>query len=175
MTLTRKILAAFLIFFALILLVALFLPDHYRVERSVTVNAAADSAFQRVIDFRSRAGWDPWVTADSTVRVEYDVKPGFIGSFWRWTGNKIGEGKVEITAVKPGRSFESRLYFYRPGKMEAHIRWIFTPQGDKTQITWIISGQLSYPVNRIFGLFIDSVLGGSMERGLKNLKFFISS
>jgi hypothetical protein len=170
MSLTGKILTAVFGFFALLLIIALFLPDHYRVERSVSVNLPADSAFAAAADFSIRDKWDPWVTADTGAVTSFEIKPGYTGSRWNWKGKKIGEGEVEITEVKPGKSFKAILRFLRPNRMTARIDWIFEPRGESTLCRWIISGELSYPANRLFGLFIDDILGASMERGLSGFK-----
>jgi hypothetical protein len=37
-------------------------------------------------------------------------------------------------------------------------------------VTWTIKGNLGYPVERVFGLFMESMLGPTCEKGLANLK-----
>ena len=37
-------------------------------------------------------------------------------------------------------------------------------------MTWMIEGHLGYPVERVFGLFMESMLGPTFEKGLANLK-----
>jgi hypothetical protein len=37
-------------------------------------------------------------------------------------------------------------------------------------VTWTIKGHLGYPVEKVFGLFMESILGPTCEKGLANLK-----
>ena len=45
------------------------------------------------------------------------------------------------------------------------------PEGSGTRVTWTNEGDMgTNPVNRYFGLMMDSMVGPDFEAGLKNLK-----
>ena len=44
-------------------------------------------------------------------------------------------------------------------------------QGDGAEVTWTVTSDMGLnPVFRIFGLFMDRMLGKTYERGLQNIK-----
>ena len=48
---------------------------------------------------------------------------------------------------------------------------VSAPDGSGTRVTWTNEGDMgANPVNRYFGLMMDSMVGPDFEAGLKNLK-----
>ena len=158
----------------LILLVALFLPAEYNVQRSITIAASDSAVYAFTSDFNHRKSWDPWIAQEPTAKVTVSGPAGQVGSKWAWQGEQIGSGSMIITELNSARSIKSEIYFgeeTQPG----YVTWQFTPENGSTQVTWGIRGELDYPVGRIMGLLIGGFVGQSFETGLSNLKEVIEA
>lgn len=155
---------------ALFLIIPLFLPSTVRVERSVTVEAPLDLVFQTAVDMNMRAKWDPWIEMDPDAEIITEIMPGGVGSWYTWDGEIIGKGKLTIKEIEVNKLIQSKIEFIEPQSMTSDIFWKFTENEEWTDITWGFEATLSYPVERWFGLFIDSQLGTQFEKGLQNFK-----
>nr|WKN39325.1 SRPBCC family protein [Tunicatimonas sp. TK19036] len=170
MNLLKKILAGIFIIVALFLLVALFLPSTYHVERSVVIQLPVEEVYPFVSNLNEWADWNPWTQTDPTVETTIIGSGHEIGSVWSWDGEKVGVGSLTIQELEPNKLMQSRLAFLKPQMFESDDIWTFEPINTGTKVTWINEGKLSYPVDRLFGLFMDGMLGRDFERGLENLK-----
>jgi hypothetical protein len=68
------------------------------------------------------------------------------------------------------QSIRSKMVSVAPQPWIASDNWRFEPTASGTKVTWTIEGSLGYPVERVFGLFMESMLGPTCEKGLANLK-----
>lgn len=73
---------------------------------------------------------------------------------------------AEITT----KGMRSRVEFTAPQPMVSWDNWEFTATAKGTRVKWWSEGELDYPIGRIFGLFIEGMLGPTFEKGLLNLK-----
>lgn len=170
MQMLKQILVGALSFSVLFLLIALFLPATYHVERSVFIQQPVEKVYRHVCDLNYWAAWNPWTSRDSTVKNAITGSGREIGSTWLWEGEVIGTGSLTIQEMTPNRFMQSRLVFQKPQKFESDDIWKFKPLPEGTQVIWINEGELEYPVDRVFGLLMDSMLGEDFEQGLENLK-----
>ncbi|MFO7829826.1 MAG: GyrI-like domain-containing protein [Bacteroidales bacterium] len=164
-----------IIIIALFLIIPLFLPSTARVERSITVEAPVDKVFQTAIDMNMRPKWDPWIEMDPDAKIITEVIPGGTGSWYTWDSEIIGKGKLTITNFEANKKINSKLEFIAPQSMTSDITWAFAETNEGTDITWGFKGELSYPVERWFGLFIDNQLGPQFEKGLQNFKTLVEN
>jgi len=158
----------------LFLIVALFLPSHFTVERSITINASDSLVYATTLDFNSRQSWDPWIEMEPDAQVAVTGTPGSIGSGWNWQGEKIGSGKLTVVHLESNRLIKSDIYFDMDSEPAA-VTWRFEPSASGTTVYWRIEGDLGYPVERYFGLMMDSMVGEGFEKGLSNLKKVVGS
>ncbi|MBN2367096.1 MAG: SRPBCC family protein [Calditrichaeota bacterium] len=155
----------------LLLLVALFLPSKYDIQRSVVMDCPQGNTFNLVADFNNWLMWNPWTQIDTTAVSEVAGPVGEIGSSWSWSGEMVGTGSLTITEIDSPRYISSELRFTQPRESVAEDIWIFEKTSEGTRVTWRNVGNLSYPVERYLGLFLEnSILGPTFERGLQNLK-----
>lgn len=152
------------------LLVAVFLPSEYSVERSITIEKPAELVFSRVADFNYYNKWNPWSRTDPGIKTAVSGEPAKPGSKWEWDGELVGKGSMEILSLVEGKSILSKLTFFEPQQGEASDKWTFKPEGNGTEATWQLTGKAEYPVGRYFGLMMDNLLGNDFENGLKSLK-----
>jgi hypothetical protein len=153
----------------LLLVIAAALPSNYRVERSVEIHKPADVIYALVVNLPNWPKWDPFTEKNPAMKSKFNGEPGAIGSKWEWEGGEE-TGRMTVEEVIANRSIRSKLEFFSPQAMVASDNWDFTPTANGTKVTWAVGGDLDYPIGRLFGLFMDSMLGPTFEKGLANLK-----
>jgi hypothetical protein len=94
------------------------------------------------------------------------------GAVYAWDGNKnVGSGRMEILEASLPSKIVIKLDFFAP--FEAHNTAEFTmlPQGDATNLTWVMHGPLVF-MAKVMHVFIDmdKMIGKDFEAGLANLK-----
>ena len=57
-----------------------------------------------------------------------------------------------------------------------YVDFIITQENGMSKVTWTFDGDMVYnPMNKIFGLFLERILGPSYEEGLQNLKKLVET
>lgn len=158
----------------LALLIAAFMPSDYAIQRSIQINVPDSTVFRFAADHNNRKVWDPWLEMEPSAMVKVSGTPGQPGYSWHWEGETIGKGVMKTVALQPFSMIRSEIYFgeaQEPGI----VNWEFSPAENGTLVTWGIHGSLGYPVERLMGPIMDSMLGDSFEKGLSNLKSVLES
>jgi uncharacterized protein YndB with AHSA1/START domain len=149
---------------------AFLLPRHYRVERSVVINAPAASVFPRAADMREWKNWTVWHERDPNIKNDFSPAQGIIGAWSAWESKKEGNGKATLTVVEPNARLVYQLEFPDLGLVSTGT-FVFAAEGAATRVTWSDEGDLGLnPLNRWFGLFLDKLVGADFAAGLANLK-----
>jgi hypothetical protein len=162
---------------AIILVAAAMQPDHFRVARSTTVNAAPAAAFAHVNQLKNWEAWNPWGKIDPNMKLTYDGPESGVGASYSWVGNKdVGEGRATITEVRTNEFVQLKLEFFKPMAGVSIAEFTFAPQGNQTEVTWTMGGKNSF-VAKIFCMFMnmDKMIGGQFEQGLASLKKAVES
>src|SRR5438445_10376176 len=154
-----------------VLIYAATKPDTFRVERSISVNAPPEKISALISDFHLWSGWSPWEKMDPDMKRTFSGAPAGNGAVYEWNGNsKVGQGRMEITESAPSK-VAIKLDFIKP--FEGHNVATFTlePQGDSTNVTWVMNGPTPF-VSKVMQVFIsmDKLIGKEFESGLANLK-----
>jgi len=171
----KKVLAnIFVVLLAIItvlLLVGLFLPRHYRVERSVSINAKLDSVYPLLSGLRHWPEWTVWnQEMDPAVQFTYDSPDSGTGAGYHWTGPKLGRGALKLTKAEPDKGVWYDLEF-NDGQFQSSGSLQLRSGADGVQVVWVNEGDLGKnPVNRYIGLMMDRTIGADFEKGLANLK-----
>lgn len=168
----KKILVALLAIVGLFLVVVAMQPADFRVTRSTTVNAPAARVFEHVNDFHKWDAWSPWAKLDPNMKKTHDGAPAGPGAIYRWLGNDdVGEGQMTLTDTKPSERVRIKLEFKKPFEATNTTEFVFKPEGDKTEVTWSMSGTNNF-MAKAFGLLMnmDKMIGGDFEKGLTQLK-----
>ncbi len=162
----------------LVVLVGVFSPRNVVVERSITINASAESVFEEVNGMKVFNAWSPWQKIDPEgTTYTYEGPETGVGSKMSWNSEhpEVGSGSQEIVAMEENSKVRTELYFggYEdPNYAELQIK----PGDENTTVTWTFEGDMgSNPIGKIFGLFMDSMLGPAYEEGLKNLKAIVEA
>ena len=170
MKVIKSILLVLIALIALVLIVALFLPSEYEVSRSTEIGKSPELVYKSLNTFQNRTEWDPWAEMDPSSEAIITGPDSGVGASWAWKGKKTGEGNLTIMKVEENKHIESALVFTAPMAMESKVFWDLEATATGTKVKWTTSGELDYPMGKIYGLFIDGSLGPDLEKGLANLK-----
>ncbi len=87
-----------------------------------------------------------------------------------WNGAELGQGELTISSADPASGIEYDLAFDEGSYLsKGAVR--FEKTADGTRVTWTNGGELgNNPLNRWFGLAMDSAMGGDFEKCLEGLK-----
>jgi hypothetical protein len=178
MTTTKKrsmfttILIVLGVIIAAILLVAATRPDDFRVSRSTIIAAPASAAFPYINETKKWEIWNPWGKLDPNMKLTYYGPASGVGSSYSWEGNnQVGAGKLTITESKPAEFVRFRLDFYKPMAGTSDAEFTFKPEGDKTTVTWTMTGKNSY-LAKVMCLFMnmEKMMNEQFDKGLNDLK-----
>lgn len=175
MAVLKKLLVGIGIVIALIVIVGLFLPKEFNVERSVVIQAPPSDIYPHVVDLKAWQKWGVWFKRDPDMVINYQGPDRAIGMRSEWQSVSEGNGEMEITQLDHNRKVTYRLYFpeYDMGSTGALT---LTPLDDGTKVTWSDEGEVgNNPVDRYFVLFMDSLIGPDFELGLENLKTVVEN
>ena len=155
-----------------ILIYASTRPDHFRIERSITIQSTPERIFHLINDFHQWETWSPWEKIDPQIRRTYSGAPEAKGAVYEWSGNKdVGQGRMEITESTPSSKITIKLDFVTPFEAHNAVEFSLTPQGESTLVTQAMHGPSPF-ISKLMGLFfsMDKMVGEKYEEGLTNLK-----
>ena len=171
------------IFIALAVLVVLFViivalqPSEFRVARSATISAPPPAVFAQVNDFHKWEAWNPWEKIDPAMKQTYEGAPAGIGAIYSWAGNnEVGEGRMTIAESRPSNLIRINLEFFKPFAANSSAEFTFKPEGDRTIVTWSMTGNNNFMAKAIH-LFMnmDKMIGGQFEKGLAQMKSIVEA
>jgi effector-binding domain-containing protein len=152
----------------LFLVVALLLPKGVRMEESIVINKPASIVFKQVNNFKNWEAWSPFRANDPGMVATYEGPEQGVGAKMSWTSEKNGDGYMLITESLPYKSVTSDLNFGMPGAINI---FQLDEENGATNLTWIVDiPNLGYPVGRIMGLMMPSMMKGAFSQGLNKLK-----
>lgn len=168
----RKVLFAFSMLIAAVMLYAATRPDTFRVERRTQIQAPPDRIWAELSDFRRWQQWSPWEAMDPQMKRSYSTPSAGKGAVYAWEGNQqVGQGRMAIVEADAPSRLVIKLDFIQP--FEAHNTAIFTlmPQANGTEVSWAMQGPNTY-AGKLMQLFfdMDQMVGRDFEAGLARLK-----
>lgn len=171
----KKVLATLALMFVIFFIICAILPSTYRVERTLVIQAPDSQIYSHIADFDKWVEWSAWARRDSLATNEFSGKPATVGHSWNWSGPIVGVGSMEHIAIEPMKKVESRLSFVEPQAMVAKsiLSMDKTPSG--TRVAMVMEGTLGYPIERLFGIVMDDLIGPDFQEGLENLKAMLES
>lgn len=146
-------------------------PDSFVLQRSTTIAAPPERVFGLINDLHGFNTWNPWALKDPTTKLSYEGPDSGPGAAYRWTGEKLGSGRMQIIESVPGRLVAARLEFRAPMEATNRVDFTLQPEGSGTRITWAMSGAMPF-VSKLMSVFVsmDKMVGPDFEAGLANLK-----
>lgn len=170
MKLLKRLLFVVVLFNVLLLVVSLFLPRRYRVERRVSIQAPPEKIFPYLNQLKRWVEWTAWTKEkDPTLEYAYSGPDQGVGSVQSWTAQS-GSGSLTLTASDPKTGIRFDLQF-EGGRWHSTGAITLTPEGSATTVIWANEGDLGWnPVGRYFGLLMDKMMGPDFATGLAKLK-----
>lgn len=147
-------------------------PPQYRVQRSIVAAAPPALVYAQIADFHRWEGWSPWARLDPAMKTDFQGARSGVGSIYHWSGNqKVGEGRMTITAEKPAEELTIQLEFLRPWSQTSTATFALAPEEAGTRVTWSMYGDNDF-VGKAMALFVtfDEMVGPDFEKGLAGLK-----
>ena len=171
MKLLRNFVLAVLLLPIVLVMVSLFLPSKYRVERSIVITAPAESIYPWLANLRKWPEWTMWNTHfDPTLLFTYAGPEEGTGAEMTWTGKAVGNGSLKLLAadVKTGVTYDLD---FDNGKFHCGGAISMAAAEGGTRVIFSNQGEFGMnPVRRYFGLFVDKKMGGMFQQNLETLK-----
>lgn len=170
-----SVLAAVAVLLGGFLVVVAMQPADFLVTRSATMAAPPGRVFAEVNNFHQWQAWSPWAHLDPNAKAYFEGPEAGVGAQFTWSGNdKVGEGMQTIVESKPDERIQIRLDFKRPMEATNDTEFLFKPEGDKTVVTWNMSGKNNFVGKAFCMLFsMDKMIGGDFDKGLASLKAIV--
>jgi uncharacterized protein YndB with AHSA1/START domain len=168
----KKIALVIVALVAIVLIYAATRPDSFSVQRTATIKAPPEKVFALINDFHNWSAWSPWEKLDPAMKRTHSGAKSGQGAVYAWLGNSdVGEGRMEITESVPSSKVGIQLDFITPFESKNTTLFTLQPQGDSTQVTWLMQGPAPY-VTKLMTVFVsmDKMIGKDFEAGLANLK-----
>jgi hypothetical protein len=174
----RKILIGVAIVIAAFVALVFIQPSDFQIARTTTITAPARTVFDQVNDLRKWDAWSPWAKLDPAAKVSFEGPQAGPGAVFKWSGNdKIGEGKMTVTESRPADLVKLKLEFIKPFEGSNITEFSFKPDGNRTAVTWNISGRSDNFIAKAVCLVMGMqwMLGGEMEKGLAQMKSVVEA
>src|SRR5665648_369025 len=150
--------------------VALGLPAHVTVARSVVINAPEYAIYPYLNNLRRFSDWSPWTARDPNMKVTYSGQPEGKGAKVEWVSEEpsIGAGSMEIVEAEQSRSVNLAANI---NGLEGTSDYDLAPAGSGSKVTWSFGYETgSSPLKRWKALMLDGFIGAEYSRGLEKLK-----
>lgn len=175
MTLGKKISIGIIGIIAIPLVVAIFLPTGYQVERSIDINKSAQDVFSYIRMLKNQDQYSVWAKKDPNMKKIYKGQDGTVGFISRWESleKDVGTGEQEIKMINvDALEMETELRFFEPfeGTERSYMK-VSSLDQKKSKVIWGFDGSIPYPSNLML-LFMnfEEMIGKDFEEGLSNLK-----
>jgi hypothetical protein len=155
---------------AILAAVAVGLPAHVTVARTVVINAPESAVFPYVNNLHRFGDWSPWKLRDPQLAITYGGPEEGKGALIQWTSQKpsIGTGNMQISDSNLNRSVELAANF---NNLEGRSSFEIAPSGSGSKITWSFGYDTgSSPLKRWKALMLDGFIGSEYRAGLDRLK-----
>ncbi|WP_305989146.1 SRPBCC family protein [Roseibium sp. MMSF_3544] len=144
----------------------LLLPKTVHVERHAKVAASPEAILELAASNHGFQKFNPYLTADPELKIKPFGPDTGVGSGFHFDG-KDGKGTQTVAKVT-ATSVRYDIDLGAMGKPVQQISAQSLPGG--TQVTWTMDMDLGFnPIARVFGLFLDGMVGKTFEQGLDNL------
>jgi Polyketide cyclase / dehydrase and lipid transport len=150
--------------------VAVGLPAHVTVARSVVINAPEYAIYPYLNNLHQFSEWSPWATRDPGMKVTYSGPQEGNGAKVEWVSEvpSVGTGSMEIVGSEPSRSMDLAANL---NGLEGTSSYELVPAGSGSKVTWSFGYETgSSPLKRWKGLMLDGFIGAEYHAGLEKLK-----
>ncbi len=142
------------------------LPRHVQVERTAKVAAEPSAILALAASNDGYQKFNPYKTMDPNLKIELFGPQTGVGSGFKFDG-KDGKGTSTVTAVTADR-IEYLIDLGSMGQPKQTLKATATSGG--SDVVWTMDADMGMnPIGRVVGLFLDGMMGKTLETGLANL------
>lgn len=164
-----KIIIYPVIFLVLAILVGIFLPGTYHVERSIEIKVSPGNVYPLLVDLRKWPQWGNWFQRDPDVVLQYDGPDRAIGMRSKWHGKILGHGEIEIISLHFNRQVAYKSSFEDGLDATGELQLLQTDTG--TRLTWVSQGDVGLNILARYKLLsLEGDIAKNIEVGLENIK-----
>lgn len=156
--------------FGLIVGLASMKPNHYRIERKISIVVPIKTVFDELNNLELWQSWSPWKQVDPTIEVEFPGIKSGVGAVQKWKSKSSGDGDLEIISSDTPNSLRYKLNMDW-GSVSIGGFDLSTGSDGQTQVIWFMEGD-SKLSERIFWVLmeVEENIASDFDRGLSNLK-----
>ena len=161
-------------FFALIIIIGIFIPSKYRFIRTTTIDADRRKVFNTIDDLTTWKEWSAWSkNKDPKIEITYGEKTSGYGASMQWKGGTMGKGEITITQTEPCQTIHINAIFNK-GVFKMEFTFIIEAVNDKSvDVSWVVTGKTKRGgFAKLLGRFLPKMMGRDMETALKILKHY---
>jgi hypothetical protein len=150
--------------------VALGLPSHVTVSRSVVINAPESAIFPYLNNLHQFEDWSPWKARDPQLAVSYGGPESGQGARITWSSKKpsIGTGSMEIGETQPSRHIDLVVNL---NGLDGTSSYDIVPSGAGSKVIWTFGYESgTNPLKRWKALMLDGLVGAEYRTGLELLR-----
>ncbi len=179
MQILKNILLTLLGIIVLILVIAIFVPREYAVERAMTIDLPASEVFDYVVLLKNQDNYSVWAQKDPNMKKTFTGEDGTVGfvSAWESDDEEVGSGEQEIIKIERNFRIDYEIRFYEPFEATDNAYMITeVVSSNQTKIKWGFNGKFPYPMNLML-LFVnmEDELGTALSDGLNNLQAILEN
>ncbi|MEO8150182.1 MAG: SRPBCC family protein [Bacteroidia bacterium] len=155
-----------------VILCAVF-PKTFDINRSITIKAPVDVAFEPINDFNQWQTWSPWKEKDTAMKITVTGTIGEPGYKYEWESTKKDVGKGSLTRITTvqNKTIENDLFFADMG-MTSRTYFSFEETPEGTKVTWGDKGELPF-FSRIMSPMMEKMIAPDFEHGLAKIKALV--
>jgi hypothetical protein len=170
----KRLFVLILALVSLVLIVGVFAPKNFKVERSIEVSLPKDTLYNYLKYLKNQDQFSVWARKDPKMKKTYTGTDGIIGfvSAWESKDENVGTGSMELVKLTPGERIDMHIRFKVPLEIEDNAYFETSSINEKnTRVIWGFEGNSPYPWNALsYLLNFDKMIGDDLDGGLKKLK-----
>lgn len=175
MKLVGRIALGLVALLAVALVVGALLPNRWRVEQSIVIDAPPARIHPFLDGLRRWPEWAVWNKEMAPKVVwTYEGPERGVGARWAWNGPVMGRGRMEIVRSDPAQGLEVDEAI-ESDQVNAHARFTYTVQGDATKVTWVDEGTLPPVIGGYLHGVLEDMLNENFSKGLTKLKAVVEA
>lgn len=120
------------------------LKGAYQVRRKNSINAAIDTVFDKLRDFKTWSDWSPWLIHEPDCQLTFSDRCDEEGGSYTWDGKRIGAGTLAHVTLDRPHHIEQRLTFTRPFKSVCDVGFELREADGSTDVTWTMRGKMPF-------------------------------
>jgi hypothetical protein len=170
MSMLKKSLMVLIAILLALVIIGFMLPSHYKVERSIIINASQQDIFPHVANLKKWQNWGLWFKHHPNMTITYSGQVGRVGMKSLWVSSTRESGEIEIIGLEKNHRLVYSLNL-SDTQMSSTGEIVLSKVEGGTKVVWMDYGDVGInPINRYFAFFMDYLIGSDFELGLDNLK-----